>query len=46
MLQAEAVYLGGQHTWLPQSGVGELIPLSSCSSRCSITGRALPERGG
>jgi len=45
MLQSEATYLRSQHTWLPQSGLAELIPLILILLVLVVWGRPLPSRG-
>src|SRR4029453_11950178 len=45
MIQAWLVYLSGKYTWMPQSGVGEIVPLVVMLVALLITGRAVPERG-
>ncbi|MGF7239371.1 MAG: ABC transporter permease subunit [Frankia sp.] len=45
MLQAEGVNLAGQHSWLPQSGASELVPLAVILVALLVTGRAMPVRG-
>jgi sulfate-transporting ATPase len=46
MLQSEALTLAGQHPWLPQSGMAELIPLFVIIGALLVTGRGIPMRGG
>jgi ABC-type branched-subunit amino acid transport system ATPase component/ABC-type branched-subunit amino acid transport system permease subunit len=46
MLQSEASTLAAQHSWLPQSGLAELIPLIVIIGALILTGRAMPIRGG
>jgi ABC-type branched-subunit amino acid transport system ATPase component/branched-subunit amino acid ABC-type transport system permease component len=45
MLQAWLVYLSGQHSWMPQSGVGEMVPLVVMLVALLVTSRGVPERG-
>jgi sulfate-transporting ATPase len=45
MIQAWLVYLSGKYTWMPQSGVGEIVPLIVMLVALLVTGRAVPERG-
>src|SRR5262249_37932733 len=47
MIQAWLVYLSGKYSWMPQSGVGEIVPLVVMLVALLITGRgaAMPERG-
>ena len=45
MIQAWLIYLSGQYSWMPQSGVGEMVPLVVMLIALLITGRAVPERG-
>ena len=46
MLQAEAINLASVHTWMPQTGAGELVPLIVILVALLVTGRAMPARGG
>ena len=45
MLQSEALTLAGQHPWLPQSGLAELVPLFVIIGALLVTGRGIPVRG-
>ena len=45
MLQAWLIYLSGEHSWMPQSGVGEMVPLVVMLIALLITSRGVPERG-
>ena len=45
MVQAWLVFLSGRYTWMPQSGVGEMVPLVVMLVALLATGRAVPERG-
>ena len=45
MLQAWLIYLSGEHSWMPQSGVGELVPLIVMLVALIFTSRGVPERG-
>ncbi|HKY13669.1 MAG TPA: branched-chain amino acid ABC transporter permease/ATP-binding protein [Microthrixaceae bacterium] len=45
MLQSETTYLAGQHTWLPTSGMNELIPLLLILLVLVVRARPLPSRG-
>jgi ABC-type branched-subunit amino acid transport system ATPase component/ABC-type branched-subunit amino acid transport system permease subunit len=45
MLQSETTYLQAQHTWLPQSGLAELIPLLLILVVLVIRAKPLPSRG-
>ncbi len=44
-LQSEAVFLRGRHSWFPQNGVPELIPLVLVLVALVVRGHALPGRG-
>jgi ABC-type branched-subunit amino acid transport system ATPase component/ABC-type branched-subunit amino acid transport system permease subunit len=46
MLQSEAQYLGTQHSWLPSSGLPELVPLVLILLVLVVRARPLPSRGG
>ena len=46
MLQSEAATLASQHSWLPQTGFSELIPLIVILVALLVTGRGIPARGG
>jgi ABC-type branched-subunit amino acid transport system ATPase component/ABC-type branched-subunit amino acid transport system permease subunit len=45
MIQAWMIYLSGQHSWMPQSGVGDMVPLVVMLIALLVTSRAVPERG-
>ncbi len=45
MIQAWLIYLSGQHSWMPQSGVGEMVPLVVMLIALLVTSRGVPERG-
>jgi len=47
MIQAWLIYLSGKYSWMPQSGVGEIVPLVVMLVALLVTGRgaAIPERG-
>jgi sulfate-transporting ATPase len=45
MIQAWLVYLSGKYSWMPASGVGEIVPLVVMLIALLATGRAMPERG-
>jgi ABC-type branched-subunit amino acid transport system ATPase component/branched-subunit amino acid ABC-type transport system permease component len=45
MLQSEMAYLRVQHTWLPQSGLAELVPLALVLLVLVVRGKPLPSRG-
>ena len=45
MIQAWMIYLAGRYSWMPQSGVGELVPLVVMLVALLFTGRAVPVRG-
>jgi ABC-type branched-subunit amino acid transport system ATPase component/branched-subunit amino acid ABC-type transport system permease component len=45
MVQSEVTYLQGQHSWLPKSGMAELVPLVLVLVVLVIQGRPLPGRG-
>ncbi len=45
MLQSEAVFLRSQHSWFPQNGSAELIPLILVLLVLVVRGRPLPSRG-
>jgi ABC-type branched-subunit amino acid transport system ATPase component/branched-subunit amino acid ABC-type transport system permease component len=45
MIQAWLVFLSGKYSWMPQSGVGDIVPLIVMLVALLITGRAVPERG-
>jgi sulfate-transporting ATPase len=46
MLQSEASTLAVQHSWFPQTGSSELIPLIVIVGALLVAGRAIPVRGG
>ena len=46
MVQSEASTLAAQHSWLPQTGLPELIPLIVIIGALLVTGRGIPARGG
>jgi sulfate-transporting ATPase len=45
MIQAWLVYLSGKYSWMPQSGVGEIVPLVVMLVALLFLGRAVPVRG-
>jgi ABC-type branched-subunit amino acid transport system ATPase component/branched-subunit amino acid ABC-type transport system permease component len=45
MVQSEALSLAGQHSWMPQSGSAELVPLIIILVALTVTGQAMPARG-
>jgi ABC-type branched-subunit amino acid transport system ATPase component/ABC-type branched-subunit amino acid transport system permease subunit len=45
MLQSEVAYLKSQHTWLPSSGLPELVPLILILVVLVVRARPLPSRG-
>jgi ABC-type branched-subunit amino acid transport system ATPase component/branched-subunit amino acid ABC-type transport system permease component len=45
MLQSEALYLVGQHDWLPSSGLPELVPLALILLVLVVRATPLPGRG-
>jgi ABC-type branched-subunit amino acid transport system ATPase component/ABC-type branched-subunit amino acid transport system permease subunit len=45
MLQSEAQFLTSSHTWLPQRGMPELVPLAIIIGFLVLRGRPLPTRG-
>ena len=45
MIQAWLIYLSGEHSWMPQSGVGEMVPLVVMLVALLVTSRGVPERG-
>jgi ABC-type branched-subunit amino acid transport system ATPase component/ABC-type branched-subunit amino acid transport system permease subunit len=45
MLQSEAQYLGTQHSWLPSSGLPELVPLVLIIVVLVVRAKPLPSRG-
>jgi ABC-type branched-subunit amino acid transport system ATPase component/ABC-type branched-subunit amino acid transport system permease subunit len=46
MLQSEASTLSAQHSWLPQTGFSELIPLIVILVALLLSKRGIPARGG
>src|SRR5262245_13306122 len=46
MLQSEAVTLASEHSWLPQTGFSELIPLIVILVALLVIGAGIPARGG
>src|SRR5262245_36254319 len=46
MLQAEASTLAAEHSWLPQTGFSELIPLIVILLALLVVGHGIPARGG
>ncbi len=46
MLQAEAVKLASTYSWMPRSGASELVPLMVILVVLTVTGQAMPARGG
>jgi ABC-type branched-subunit amino acid transport system ATPase component/ABC-type branched-subunit amino acid transport system permease subunit len=45
MFQSEAISLAGDHSWMPQTGSSELVPLVVILVALLVTGRAMPVRG-
>jgi sulfate-transporting ATPase len=45
MIQAYTVFLSGRYSWMPHSGVGEMVPLAVMLVALLVTGRAVPVRG-
>jgi ABC-type branched-subunit amino acid transport system ATPase component/branched-subunit amino acid ABC-type transport system permease component len=45
MLQSEVTYLQSQHSWLPSSGLPELVPLALILGVLVVRARPLPARG-
>ncbi|WP_261554506.1 branched-chain amino acid ABC transporter permease/ATP-binding protein [Frankia tisae] len=45
MVQSELQYLQSQHSWLPQQGLGQLVPLVVILAYLVFRGRPLPTRG-
>jgi ABC-type branched-subunit amino acid transport system ATPase component/branched-subunit amino acid ABC-type transport system permease component len=45
MLQSELQFLQGKWTWLPQSGLAQLVPLAVILVYLVVRGRPLPSRG-
>jgi ABC-type branched-subunit amino acid transport system ATPase component/ABC-type branched-subunit amino acid transport system permease subunit len=46
MLQSESLTLAAQHSWFPQTGSSELIPLLVIFGALIVSGHAIPARGG
>jgi ABC-type branched-subunit amino acid transport system ATPase component/branched-subunit amino acid ABC-type transport system permease component len=46
MLQAEAINLSSTYSWLPKTGSSELVPLIIILIALTVTGQAMPARGG
>ncbi len=46
MVQSEASTVAAQHSWLPQTGLAELVPLIVVIGALLVTGRGIPARGG
>jgi ABC-type branched-subunit amino acid transport system ATPase component/branched-subunit amino acid ABC-type transport system permease component len=46
MVQSETTYLQAQHTWLPSSGLPELVPLALILIVLVARAKPLPSRGG
>ncbi|CAO5177437.1 branched-chain amino acid transport system ATP-binding protein [Frankia sp. AiPs1] len=46
MVQAEALSLALEHSWMPRSGSAELVPLLVILVALLLTGQGLPARGG
>jgi sulfate-transporting ATPase len=46
MLQSEAATLASEHSWLPQTGFSELIPLIVILVALLVIGAGIPARGG
>jgi ABC-type branched-subunit amino acid transport system ATPase component/ABC-type branched-subunit amino acid transport system permease subunit len=46
MLQSEALSLAGQHSWVPQTGSSELVPLIVILVALVVVGGGMPVRGG
>ena len=46
MLQSEALSLASQHSWLPQTGMAELVPLVVILVALLVVGAGMPVRGG
>jgi len=45
MLQSELTFLQARHTWLPQHGLAEMVPLVLILAVLVVRGRPLPQRG-
>ncbi len=46
MLQAEAIKLAAEHSWMPRTGSPELVPLIVILIALTVTGQGMPARGG
>jgi sulfate-transporting ATPase len=46
MLQSEALSLAARHSWMPQTGAAELVPLVVILVALLVVGGAMPVRGG
>jgi ABC-type branched-subunit amino acid transport system ATPase component/ABC-type branched-subunit amino acid transport system permease subunit len=46
MLQSEALSLAADHSWLPQTGAAELVPLIVILVALVVVGAGMPARGG
>ena len=46
MLQSEAVSLAGRHSWIPNTGSSEFVPLLVILVALLVAGRDMPVRGG
>jgi sulfate-transporting ATPase len=46
MLQSEALSLAAKHSWMPQTGAAELVPLVVILVALLVVGGAMPVRGG
>ena len=45
MVQSEVAYLQTQHSWLPQHGLADVVPLALIMVFLVLRGRPLPQRG-
>lgn len=45
MIQAWLIFLSGKYSWMPQSGIGEIVPLVVMLVALLVTGKAVPDRG-
>lgn len=45
MLQSESLSLAGRHSWMPQTGASELVPLLVILVALLVAGRDMPARG-
>ncbi len=45
MVQAWLVFLSGRYSWMPKSGLAEIVPLVVMLVALLVTGRAVPVRG-